>query len=159
MRTITASRHAPSHANIEGDPAWGSPEAHLTEDGIIVARCLKRTLFHRFGIVTSERTFAASEAYRTQETGMEAGFKDFNIYHSLNEATVGLTREAYEEAKAKKLAPFTAIIAAEVILLNPPVEDDWVIHGLVMAGLSEVLGVHRDLNPVPDFCETRQFQI
>jgi len=157
-------RHSLSEANNRanvGTPAFASAEAPLMDGGRIIAGVLGITLHENYHIDTSEAFAATSTMLRTPETAMCAGFDPSHLvaYPILDE--VPKMRE-FAELRAMLdagIVPPEAIEAAYRVLENPPQEEIWFTHGLVIAGLCKVLGVYQDARTVPKFCEVRELVI
>lgn len=153
-REIYLVRHGLSEANIAGDPAFGSPEAELTTSGKLHATLLGPIFEHILGKSLSEQSVATSKLSRAKQTAQFAGFipSGFVEYENLNEYDGDVKRQVMTfVAQARRLrkdqdwagADLAERQAYEVLkpladaLLNdPPKEDVWFTHGLVIAGLT-----------------------
>ncbi len=159
--SVLVVRHGLSEANNRnnlGNLAFASKDAPLMAKGRIQARSLGERLRtkHFAGI---DSIVATSELLRTKETANFAGFVATHPYESLNEVEHGVDLAALREMLDRKVLPIPAIEAAEALLNNPPTEDIWFTHGLVIAGLSQVLGIAQDERFIPKFCEVRELPI
>ena len=163
MRKL-AIRHSLSQANNRenlGTPAFASANAPLMDGGRIIASVLGITLHDTYHIDTTVALAATSTMLRTSETALCAGFDPSHLvaYPILDE--VPKMRE-FAELRAMLdagIVPPEAIEAAYRVLENPPQEEIWFTHGLVIAGLCKVLGVYQDARTVPKFCEVRELVI
>jgi broad specificity phosphatase PhoE len=102
---------------------------------------------------------AVSELLRAKETARLAGFYTLQIYSVLNEVSHGLPPLDLRQLLDNDELPQDAIVQAENILNNPPKERLWISHGLVIAGLCKVLGIHSEKRLIPRFCEIRELDI
>ena len=155
-------RHGLSEANNRnniGTPAFGSAEAPLMAKGVEQAQMLGERLLTEFKIEIDETTVATSEMLRAKQTASNAGFTSSNSYALLNEIERDVPFPEFRKMLDEKRLPDSAYEVAEAILENPPVEEIWFSHGLVIAALSEVLGVAKDQRFVPKFCEIRELPI
>ncbi|HSX45358.1 MAG TPA: histidine phosphatase family protein [Candidatus Saccharimonadales bacterium] len=160
--SVLVVRHGLSEANNRdniGTLAFASDEAPLMEQGRQQARLLGETLTFNYGVEIGDTEVATSTLYRTQETAREAGFKALKTYAVLDEVLHGIELPQLREMLDKKQLPPAAIEAAENIIENPPSEPIWFTHGLVIAGLCQVMGVAEDQRFIPRFCEVRQLPI
>lgn len=157
---IYVARHGVSRANDKGDPAFGSPKAHLLEKGRVQARELGSRLPVDFGIDPSTEPVAVSEFTRTIETAEEAGFLVINRYAVLDEVKHGLDLEGFQEMKKTRVFPLHAMRAGEATLNSPPEERIWVCHGLKIAAMCQILGVYQDGERLfQQFCDVRYLPI
>jgi broad specificity phosphatase PhoE len=155
-------RHGLSQANNRanyGTPAFGSPDASLMDEGIVQATNAGVILRENYLIDPSTTTVAVSKMRRTWETANFAGFHTLRPYESLNEAMRGLTLEQIQHIKDTREFPLPALQAAEEVLNNPPEEDIWFTHGLVIASMCKILDVHQEKSAVPTFCEIRELPL
>jgi hypothetical protein len=155
-------RHGLSEANNRnnvGTLAFASREAPLMEQGVEQAKHLRQYLFDSRGITTSDTRVATSTLERTQQTAREAGFTEIATYKALDEVEHGLELTELRAMLGRKELPDAALKAAELILGNPPTEGVWVSHGLVIAGLCQVIGANEDMRFIPRFCEIREIPI
>ncbi|MBP9738601.1 histidine phosphatase family protein [Candidatus Saccharibacteria bacterium] len=156
---ILVIRHGLSEANNKESLAFGSTEAPLMDLGKDQAKRLAETLADVYTIDCSTQEAAVSELWRTWETAFYAGFTDIHTNPLLNEATLDLSPQELHYALENKQVPWTAIRSAEAILDTPPQQGVWITHGLVIAGLCEVLGIAKDKRFIPKFCEVRNLTI
>lgn len=152
-------RHGVSEANDKSSLAYGSPEANLLPLGTQQATSLGLELVSGFGIVPAEEPVAISCMRRTRQTAQYAGFSTIHEFELLNEATSGLEMWEIHESLTKQQAPRTAIAKAEALLARPLSERVWITHGLVIAGLCEVLGIYKSERFIPRFCEIREIEL
>jgi broad specificity phosphatase PhoE len=156
-------RHSLSEANNRnnyGTPAFGHPDAPLMPAGREIAQEMGTKLQEDYKLDPESTPVAVSEMLRAQETAREAGFVIATRYLILNEVDTLLPYGDLREMIQNKHHTDIAIEAAEHILENPPEQQVWVTHGLVIAALCKVLGVENDFeNFVPKFCEIRELSI
>lgn len=152
-------RHAVSEANDKTSPAFGSPNAKLLDVGIAQADILGEALRKNHNLNPAGVTAATSKLLRTQQTARCAGFVGIQPYSELNEVTLTMRRDEIIEALQTQVTPRAAIVAAQTILEQPPTEQVWITHGLVIAGLCQVLGVSKQYSFIPAFCEIREINI
>lgn len=152
-------RHSVSSANDKNSPAFGSPDAHLLPAGHKQAQSLEPTLANEYGVTDFNQEVAVSYLLRTQETARSAGFHELMPYALLNEITTELNRDELYYALERKVVPRAGIERAEQIIAEPPKQQIWFTHGLVIAALCEVLGVYGERTFVPKFCEIRTLSI
>lgn len=159
--SILVIRHGLSQANNRESEAFGAATAPLMELGRQQARQAAVELRGSYKIEPSRVKVAVSELLRTQQTAAEMGFVPVRTrqYGLLNEIEHGLNREQYEKMRDAGRLPDAAMQRARDILRNPPVEDVWVAHGLVIAALCRQLGVGGFKSMVPKFCEIRKLPI
>ena len=161
--SIIVVRHAPFR-EAYNDPLRGYQQVgpQLTEEGrtMIPKELVPSLEKHR--IDPKDSRVAISNSSWTRLTAEAAGFKDdgMTAYGYLDDVAQGMERSVLHALlKAGKL-PKAAIRRAKEILTDPPQESVWISHGLVIAGLCEVLGVTADFErPVPQFCEVRVLDI
>jgi len=161
--TKFVARHSLSEANNihnYGTPAFGHADAPLMAEGRSIARSMGAELETVYGIISSKTPVAVSKMLRAQETAREAGFVDLVEYSVLNEVDTRLPHPELKALIANRQHTNIALEAAERILRNPPQEQIWVTHGLVIAGLCEALGIASQFEHfVPRFCEIRELPI
>jgi hypothetical protein len=157
--SVLVARHAFSEANNRETLAFGRSEARLALEGRAQAKDLGRCLAELYGVDLAETPVAASELFRAPETAIEAGFRKIVINPLLNEVASGLTDAEYKEAKEARELPQSAREAAMRVLDSPPPEGIWIAHGLLIAGLCDVLQVAQDQRFIPKFCEIRELPI
>lgn len=150
-------RHAQSEANRTTRPAFGEAGAQLTKGGINQCFNLGVVLI-AMGVDRKDEAVAVSEKIRTQQTARHVGFIWTEIYPILNEVSTNIPPLDLLVQLHKGQLPFEAIARAESILDDPPEERIWITHGLVIAGLREVLGM-RSEPLVPGFCEVEEMTI
>lgn len=156
-------RHSLSEANNRlnyGTPAFGHADAPLMPEGIPIALNMGAEFEAVHGIIPAVTPVAVSKMLRAQETALEAGFVHLNKYEILNEVDTKLPHPELKDTIAKRQHTEVALKSAELILENPPEEQVWVTHGLVIASLCEVLGIAKQFEHfVPRFCEIRELPI
>lgn len=157
-------RHSLSEANNRenlGTPAFASADAPLMDGGRIIANVLGITLHDTYHIDTVEAFAATSTMLRTSETAVCAGFDPRHLvaYPILDEVQKSRDFIELRTMLDAGIVPPEAIEAAYRVLENPPQEEIWFTHGLVIAGLCKVLGVYQDARVVPRFCEVRELVI
>ena len=134
---------------VEGPP--------LSELGRQQAAALKQKLTE-LGIDPNTEPVAVSELIRTHQTADLAGFKNLIVKPVLNEVQTGLPHEEFIKLfMAEKVAP-AVLRRAQQVLDNPPAERVWVMHGLLIIGLRELLGVKAQPFD-PEFCSILQLNI
>ena len=149
-------RHGVSEANHHGHPAFGSAEANLLPEGVRQAEELGAITLPELGIVPAETNVATSTYARAIQTAGHAGFTALQTYSNLDEIKHGLTYEQFERMKQTRVLPAHALIAAEETLNNPPEETVWVLHGLRIAAICQLVGVYGQSERLfPRFCEVR----
>jgi hypothetical protein len=162
MSTLVG-RHSLSEANNRnnyGTPAFGHADAPLMPEGRLIAQNIGVEFESVHGIIPATVTVAVSKMLRAQETAREAGFINLIEYAILNEVDTQLLHPELKNAIANRQHTTVALQAAELILENPPAEQVWVTHGLVIASLCEVLGIASQFEHfVPRFCEIRELPI
>ncbi|MDO8335895.1 MAG: phosphoglycerate mutase family protein [Candidatus Saccharibacteria bacterium] len=162
MSTLVV-RHSLSEANNRnnyGTPAFGHADAPLMPEGRQIAQNMGLELQSIYSITPTRTPAAVSKMLRSQETASEAGFIDITKYEILNEVDTKLPYPELKEAIANQQHTPIALKAAKFILDNPPKEQVWVTHGLVIASLCEVLGISNQFEHfVPKFCEIRDLPI
>jgi len=156
-------RHSLSEANNRnnyGTPAFGHADAPLMAEGRSMAQTMGVEFEAIYGIIPAATPAAVSKMLRAQETAREAGFVDLNEYEILNEVDTRLPHPELKDAIANRRHTSIALKAAELILENPPEEQVWITHGLIIASLCEVLGVAKQFEHfVPKFGEIRELPI
>jgi hypothetical protein len=153
--SVLAIRHGLSLANDRNSLAFAAGEAPLMEEGKQQARHLGSVLGEVHGIKVAEAPVAVSELRRSQETAHEAGFKTLVVKSSLNELMHDMDRTGFRNMIAAGRLPSIATEGAQALLEDPPDEQIWITHGLVIAGLCQILGVARNERLIPRFCEIR----
>jgi hypothetical protein len=162
---ILAIRHGLSEANNRdnvGTLAFAAKDAPLMETGKEQARERAAGLARDYGVDPRITPVAVSHLLRTQETAQVMGFQPDRItpYELLNEVEHGMEGVALRAMLNDGQLPQTALYAAEAILRQPPSESVWITHGLIIAGLSHVLGVsHQFERLIPRFCEVRELPV
>ncbi|MDL2341963.1 MAG: histidine phosphatase family protein [Patescibacteria group bacterium] len=160
--SVLVIRHALSEANNRnniGTLAFASMEAALMELGVRQAEALGAKLTAEYSVDPATTTIAVSNLRRTQETAQKAGFKIVNRYAVLNEVSHGITLPHLRGLLDQNFLPVEALTAAEDILAAPPTEPIWITHGLVIAGLCNVLNIHQEKKLIPKFCEIRELDL
>jgi len=153
-------RHGLSQANNRGSLAFASDAAPLMDEGRNQARLAADVLRSRHDIVDFTQTVAVSGMRRTHETAESMGFMNLHEYPGLSEVNHGVDLAELRKMLDQDKLPDAALRAAERIMNDPPTEEIWVTHGLVIAGLCKHLGVEdRAMRLVPKFCEIRRLPI
>ncbi len=157
-------RHGLSQANNRenyGTPAFGSADAGLMDEGVVQSRNLGHILAQNHKIDASSTIVAVSQMRRTWETANFAGFHTLRPYESLDEITTNLSYEDIRHIKVARQLPRIALQAAETVLSNPPQENIWFTHGLLIASMCKVLDIHQDSDArlIPRFCEIRELPV
>ncbi|MCL2173717.1 histidine phosphatase family protein [Candidatus Saccharibacteria bacterium] len=154
-RKILLIRHALSEANNRdniGKPIHGSWGAPLMDEGREQAKELGKTLETIYGIDVANTPVAVSEIRRAQETAEYAGFTELQAYSSLNEFDAddwpGLLQDLADGHPPRQL-----LDCARELLANPPEENIWITHGVLIAAIGYVLRVERYGRQYPYFCE------
>ncbi len=157
------ARHSLSEANNRdnyGTPAFGHADAPLMSEGRTIAQKMGKEFEVSHGIIPFTTLAAVSMMLRSWETAVEAGFVDLNEYEILNEVDTKLPHPELKAMMANRQHTEVALKAAHLILENPPEEQIWVTHGLIIASLCEVLGIANQFEHfVPKFCEIRELPI
>jgi len=160
---IHVIRHGFSTANNRdniGRLAFAAKDAPLEEDGIKQAKKRAATLSRDYGIDPKTTPAAVSYLLRTKQTAQVMGFRPITPYESLNEVEHGMELLALRALLDKGRLPETALRAAEAVLHKRPTQKVWVAHGLIIAGLCEVLGISGEFDRlIPRFCEVRALPI
>lgn len=149
-------RHAHTDGHKNNRLLLDTLGAPLSSDGIEQAKSLGDKLLVS-GIRKSEAV-AVSNLIRTQQTAQHAGYNNIRCSALLDEVQTGLPTEILNNLLDKKEVPAEAIRRAQMILENPPPELLWITHGLLIVGLHEVLGIHRQ-HFIPGFCEISELDI
>lgn len=161
---ITVIRHSLSEANNrdnKGTPAFGAPAAPLMPEGQEMARKLGDELRTGYGIDPACTIVAVSQLRRTRETAAYAGFGEIATYPVLNEVDKDdIDYPTMKEGLLRGEVPQVVLDQAQQVLDRPPAERVWVTHGLVIVGLTRLLGVQdRYARLLPRFCEIRLLEI
>ena len=153
-------RHGLSEANNRnnlGTLAFASKDAPLMPKGIEQAQKLGVVLRQKYPADTLDTAIACSELLRAQQTAQEAGFSQIIPYSILNEVEHGMDLKSLRSMLDSGELPQSALDTAETILESPPREGIIFTHGLVIAGLTEVLGLSQNYGRlIPRFCEVRE---
>jgi broad specificity phosphatase PhoE len=158
-------RHGLSEANNRenyGTPAFGNPNATLMDEGIVHATNTgNRLRLPLYSIDSSNTIVAVSKMRRTWETANFAGFHTLRPYELLNEISHGLTLDDKANIKKTGIIPEIALEAARDILKNPPEEEIWFTHGLVIASICKVRNIYQDpkYSLIPAFGEIRELPL
>ncbi len=144
-------RHAKTDANRLTRAVFGKSGAPINDEGKQQAAGLRHELT-RLNIDIETEPVAVSELLRTKQTAELAGFKNITVNPLLNEVNTADPKHTLELVAQGKL-PEETIVAAKAILANPPKQKIWVTHGLVMAGILQVLGLTDPYNLIPKHCE------
>ncbi len=160
---ILVIRHGLSEANNRdnvGTLAFAAKDAPLMDKGREQATERAARLPGDYGINPQTTAVAISNLLRTRETAEVMGFQQITPYESLNEVEHGLEGVALRTMLDAGQLPSAALGAAETILRQPPSQEVWITHGLVIAGLSRVLGINHEFERlIPRFCEVRELPI
>lgn len=162
MSTYVLARHALSGANDRnniGSMAFASEQAPLIPLGIEQAQTMGGVIIAKYGIDITTEPVATSDMLRTQQTASEAGFQDITPYAALDEIRHGMDLQDLRGMLDEGELPPIAIKMAKETLANPPRERFWVAHGLRIAGICAVLGVHKEKRLIPKFCELREIEL
>jgi len=118
-------------------PLFGHPDAGLMDIGIEQARNLTPLFKSRYGLDLAAARVATSWMRRTFETALEAGVREENItrYPLLDEVSTRLSREEIIQTLHDEVPPPAAIEQIKELRANPPEEEVWFTHGLVIATL------------------------
>lgn len=149
-------RHGKTDANRLTRAAFGKEGAPLNELGKEQALQLGKHL-SSLGIEKNQ-SVAVSEFLRTKQTAILAGFKTAIQNSLLNEVITPSPKHTIELIAKEKL-PKQALEAAKAILANPPKEQIWITHGLLIAAIEHLTGQHKSNNFIPDFCETIELDL
>lgn len=157
-------RHGLSEANNRhniGTPAFASPDAPLMPEGLAAAERLGLQLQEQFDSNPHTEYIATSQYLRTIQTALTMGAHCNHLrqYAILNELPRQQSGTELRAMLDNGQIPAQALMRAEAILANPPEEDVWVTHGLVIAGLCRTLGVYSNQRVVPRFCEIRELPL
>ncbi len=144
-------RHAKTDANRLTRALFGKTGAPVNDEGKQQIEKLRLELLG-LNINLDIEPVAVSELMRTNQTAELAGFSNITINPLLNEVNTADPKQTLELVAQGKL-PEEAITAANALLANPPKQKIWVTHGLVMAGLLEVLGLADTKDRIPKHCE------
>lgn len=145
------------HAQTDGKPLSEVDGPELSEFGRAQARGLRGELTRR-GIDVSTVAAAVSALLRARQTAADAGLVNTAVYPLLNEVN---TADPSRTPKLldQGLLPEEALAAADALLRDPPRQQIWVTHGLVMMGLLERLGMTDPEHFVPGYCQVIPIQI
>lgn len=155
-------RHGLSAANDRnniGTLAFAHEQAPLIDLGKEQAQIMGELLVKSYGINPISEPVATSEMRRTEQTAEEAGFKSITRYSLLDEVRHGMDLLEMRAMLDQGKLPPIAIRMAEETLNDPPEERVWISHGLRIAGICAVLGVHQDKRLIPRFCEIREIDL
>ena len=160
--SILVIRHGLSEANNRenyGTPAFGSPEASLMPAGREQASALGELLVADFGIRLANEPVAVSMMRRTQETAIVAGFRKLHLYPELNEEKGNMTDAETKTALQTRRPPEATVLAARKLIEQPPAEQVWVAHALLIATICQELGIYQAERFTPRFCEVRELPL
>ena len=134
-------RHAQTDGNRLKRALEGKTGMPLNAQGIETAKAL-RVQLDKLGIDLVNTRVAVSELQRTQQTATHAGFSSDNLVVNaiLNEVNTADPFVTHDMISRHELPP-ESLERARQILANPPTEQVWVTHGLVLAGLIAELGL------------------
>ncbi len=156
---LYVGRHGVSRANDKDSPAFGSPEAPLLPLGEDQAVAMGDEFTNKYAIIPETTAVAVSRLRRAQQSARRAGFIKLTINPLLDEVTTKMSQEELYDCLTNKYVPRASIEAAEKLLTTPPEQTVWITHGLVIAGLCEVLGVSNQYCFIPRFCEIRHLTL
>jgi hypothetical protein len=160
---IYVIRHGFSTANNRdniGTMAFGAKNASLEDEGIDQAERGAEKLHNEYAIKPKVIPVAVSQLLRTRETAQVMGFRQIKPYALLNEVEHEMNGRALRILLDGGGLPNAAIHAAKSLIDNPPSEKVWVTHGLIIAGLSRILGADQSFERlIPRFCEIRTFYL
>ncbi len=149
-------RHAQTDANRITRAAFGVEGAPINDTGKEQAKSLKRILLEK-GIDPETEPVAVSELLRARQTAEVAGFKRIFINGLLNEVNADNPEKTLDLISQAKV-PEMAARAAQALIANPPSEQVWVTHGLLIAALESELGISNMDKFIPDYCEVREIE-
>lgn len=156
---VYVARHGVSRANDKDSPAFGSAEAALLPAGEQQATDMGVEFSDKYSIIPESIGVAVSRLRRAQQSARCAGFIKLTITPLLDEVTTKMSQDELYDCLTNKYVPRASIEAAEKLLATPPEQTVWITHGLVIAGLCEVLGVPNEHRFIPRFCEIRQLTL
>lgn len=148
-RKVIIIRHAKASGGRHDKHLFPKEGAPLSDEGRKAILGLKDEL-ERLGIDVANEPVAISELLRTRQTAELAGFKNIIEYASLNEIETGLGPEELAGVIAQKIIPEVASAAARKLLKYPPRENVWVTHGMLIAGIAEVLDIPSSKLYIPE---------
>ena len=160
--SVLVVRHGLSQANNReniGTLAFAAEQAPLMHQGHEQARAMGQLIIAHYGITPSTTDVATSTLLRTQQTATSAGFLHVTPYTALDEIHHHLPLNDLRAMLDAGKLPAVAITEAEETLTHPPAEAVWITHGLRIAALCAVLGVHQQTRLIPRFCEVRELPI
>ena len=156
-RTILLIRHAKAIGGRYDRHLFPEEGAPLSDQGVEDAKSLNDTLQNLN--IDFQQTVAVSELLRTKQTAIYAGFQYVKQYDVLNEIDSGMAEPELEELIKNKEVPRQAVIAAKRLLKNPPEEDIWVTHGMLIAGIGHVLNIPTTDLYIPDMASITKIVI
>ncbi len=156
-RTIFLIRHAKASGGRYDRHLFPKEGAPLSDQGINDAKQLKFKLLNEN--IDFQQTVAVSELVRTKQTAINAGFQHLKAYSMLNEIDSGMPELELEKFIKNKQVPKKAVIAAKRLLKNPPDEDIWVTHGMLIAGIGHVLKIPTTDFYIPDMASITKIVI
>ena len=166
---VLLGRHALSHANNYEESAvnnpdttlaYGHPDAVLMNKGILQSIGMGYVFIDDYHVDPRSTPVAVSRMTRSRQTAQFAGFMRRTIYPALDEVDTGYDKDKLKETNAAGINTEVGLRIAEAILADPPEELVWITHGLVIAGITEILGLTDKFeNFVPKFCEIREIEI
>lgn len=140
--------------------AFGAKDAPLEDEGKDQARQGAEKLHIEYAMKPKVTPVAVSQLLRTRETAQVMGFRQIKPCALLNEVEHGMDGAILRTLLDEGGLPSAAIHAARILIDNPPSERVWVTHGLVIAGLSCILGADQSFERlIPRFCEIRTFHL
>ncbi len=157
-RKVIIIRHAKAIGGRHDRHLFPKEGAPLSDEGRVAALKLK-TVLEQLGIDTEKEPVAISQLIRTKQTAQIAGFKKMNEYGILNEVNTGLSPEELNKVIANKDVPKIAKKAAMNLLKNPPKENIWVTHGMLIAALAEELGIIKKVLYIPELASATEIEI
>jgi len=155
-RKILMIRHALSEVNNfdnVGAPVRGAENAPLARQGRLQAAQLGDKLKNVYGMDVTRTPAAVSEFLRTRQTAERSGFLILEPYPVLNEFRADDWPKILADLRSGNLPPELKALAWD-LLANPPKEDIWFTHGVLMTAVCHILGIKRDDGRIyPNFCE------
>ncbi|MCB9823297.1 histidine phosphatase family protein [Candidatus Nomurabacteria bacterium] len=157
-RKVLIIRHAKSVGGRHDKHLYPKEGAPLSDQGLKDVSKIRDYLIE-LGVDIESEPVAVSELIRTRQTAEVAGFKTIKSYSVLNEVNTGLSPEELERMLQIKLVPKEAIDRAKKLLENPPLENIWVTHGLLVAGLAELLRIPKEQLYIPDMASVTEITL
>lgn len=136
-------RHGHTGVTRDQRDAFGAEGPPLDELGQKQAVELRDALI-KLRVDPDTETVAVSEFLRTKQTAKLAGFQHIHASPLLNEIFTGMPGSELKAMIEFRQLPPIVLQKAQAILSNPPKENIWITHGLVIMGLREELGLKGD---------------